>query len=699
MVTTIRNVCIAVCVFAMMAAAEAFTPQPASAVFRIVGQDPTSPVATGEHAFISAGGGGSSWNSIVDPERLDGDARPWAASIVNVIGSQGACDLFLYNIPPQNPPPDFHIIEQSFLQSFITSHPDILNINAGDQLDIFGNADHRRTFHFRLYALQEQCDDLTALAIATCIKWRVTTDGVIHASPRFGIVNVESLFWMEGVLSQPAHTVSLIANPANLYWNNSIATDGIYLNRNDTVAYTRNNIPVTLPCTASGGLIDTANPNGLGLSVAKAVFTGAGGLQLSNRTYNLPRDPLQTDINFDGVYNDESSDADLDRGVVQIRRSIQPRSLRQDTTIDFGPWQWDFDGDGKGDDLTLAIATESPFDQLISSNSAISRLGDPDATTQQLEDSLRDFPGARFTFEQHGVYDLGVWVDRTLRAATDRRGMGSVLKLRVTDTYTWTERWPTTLIYQHIGNRSGPTQTGWAYNDRCSAAAGSSCDSATNVRNLMGAESWNGPATRDDSYWDQDAIDCPDESPPGETCYGPRYYVEKIYTYTVARDCQPSTYYYYPDTGSGSGHSLCGYGNWWDEYQHTFHAYWACVADIPNPDITDHDWYNPRGGSRRTSIGADITPNQPSLGFCEATHTYPYTRAPLVSKNLPKQNLSTVLKAYEYHNVQGDRYHTRPGNPRYDPQLPTLDMTDPGTNNVRLGYPVKRRFPVLVDER
>ena len=689
----------AVCVFALMAAAGAFTPQPASAVFRVVGQHPENPVATGEHTFISSGGGNASWDPVEDPVRLDGDARPWAASIVNVLGDQGACDLFLYNIPPPNPPPNFHVVEQSFLTSFITSPPEILDITAGQNLDIGSNADHRRTFQFRIYALREQCNDLTALTIATCIKWRVTTDGAIHASPRFGIVNVESLFWMEGVLSQPHYSVLLTADPANLYWNNQIASDGIYLNANEEVTYTRNNNEVKIPCTASGGLIDTTHPNGLALSLAKTIFAGANGLQLSTSTYNLPVDPVQNDVNSDGVYNDESSDVDINRGVVQITRSIQPQSLRQQTTIDFGPWQWDFDGDGKGDDLTLTVAPASPFDQLIASDDAIGGLGDTSATTQDLEDAIRTFPGARSTFEKHGIYNLGVWVDRTLRAATDSGGMGSVLKLRVTDTYTWTERWPTTLIYQHIGNRSGPTQTGWAYNGRCSAAAGSSCDSATNVRNLMGAESWNGPATRDDSYWDKDTIDCPSTSPPGETCYGPQYYVHNIYTYTVARDCQPDTYYYYPDTGSGSGHSLCGYGNWWDEYQHTFHAYWACVADIPSPDITDHGWYNPRGGSRRTSIGADITPNQPSLGFCEATHTYPYTRAPLVSKNLPKQNLSTVLKAYEYHNVQGDRYHTRPGNPRYDPQLPTLDMTDPGTNNVRLGYPVKRRFPVLVDER
>ena len=471
-------------------------------------------------------------------------------------------------------------------------------------------AEQRRTQQFRIYDLTNKCRDATYQAIATCIYWQINTPGEIHASPRFGIVNVESVFWLDGTVSLPTITRTLDSSrQRQSVWSPGIKYDGVFFDPTFDVTYTQGTIDHTVSCSDVAGLLDSGNPEGRDLPFALRIFND-NRLVFASRSTGLTGPGADRD--GDQVNNDDSDDDYLLRGHVLIERELLSGQMVQITTIDFGPWSWDFDGDrtidwfhdiDPGSQISIEKAVGEPvFEELIATKLAVTRVGQTGVTATEIRDALRDYEGPSGVFEQHGVYPMRVWVDRTLRGGGQTSG--SILQFKIHARYTWIERWPADeFIGSHTGTSSNPRGRNgpgdWTEISTCRPAAGSLCDPKHEHRVRYNVSSWKGsPKTvqRSEQYPHTTTTTVPcekpklGEKPPTPPCYS-SVTVQKTrwYTHYFVSEC--ISLYYIPS--SETGDARCNYAPT-SEYRHLYLAYYTCRANNGlNPDVVSHRWYDP----------------------------------------------------------------------------------------------------------
>ena len=626
--------------------------------------DPSKPDVGIPYSDTTAGG--LDW-AILNTSRLHGGRLIAVASagawVSNVVGRFGPTDV-ICDVVNGNPP--------SYLTpNQIDLHMGVFRLQSdlARPFDIYGTAIAQFEHAVRLQSLG--CPDDAERAVVFCVHARYNTPGDIQASPRFGIVNVRSMFWITGMLAQPFNSWLLNAGRQTSYeWDPHTApprTDGIYLKTHTNFHYIQNGYSYDIPCNTLGGFVDPNHPLGRFWDDAHQNF-------LNGRKHQTSVGPIKPrgDANKDGVSNDQI----LTTGIVHIERFILPATMELDLTVDFGPWYWYFSGgrqpdlartysgDGPGtsppssgqncDGSTLRSGLPgracAPFELMIAGDSSIRRQPTPtlsgdSATPTQIQEAIDDYDGPTFVYDQHGAYPVQAIVNRTLKPAPFR--------VRVRDEYEWEERWR---IDQWVNESFR-----WIANRHCNAYTGSTCESAIKTREVGPAKSWISkkkvPYIYDYTYYD-----CP---PPNEKrrCGSPNY----RYRDGVRSDCATQYYIQYRNAMDKN----CSY-TLTDEYRHHYHSYWTCKGNRAYQ--RNFRWYEP-GGTTSAADGS-LNRHQRPTGMCLVTHTTGYEPIDKATLLLSGRPLIGVRRIYDYDA----------------PPLAGQDVT-------RDVYPVRRRFPVIVDQR
>ena len=603
----------------------------------------------------------------------------WVANIAGppaLVDTSLICDVSYNNPPPGLSPQEIDLVMRYFrLQSDLTT-----------SFGVYDTALTQFEHQARLWYLG--CETLPERALVLCVQALYRTPGVIEASPRFGIVNVPSLFWISGMLAQQFNSWRFDASMQTVSeWDPRTpppATDGVYLKMNTNFSYTYHAHQYDIPCNALGGFVDPNHPFGhywggpghVGLVPTRNAYSDFKAQR--KQSNSAGPNPPWSDTNNDGSYNDQT----LSNGVVRIQRRLLPDTMTElDLTVEFGPWYWYFSGktqpdtaltfDDGGPGATPPSSVEdcdgstlrsndprracAPFELMIADDSSIRRQpntisqGDS-ATPSQIQGALDRYDGPTFTYDQHGAYPVQVIVGKTLASAPFR--------VRVRDEYEWEERW-------RIDELRPAQYTTWsdARPANCPWRPGRDCLEDAQTRKKAEADAWTAHQTH---WYIKDSYDVPAVcNPPvvGEEC-STTVYIWDSYTHNVG-ECDPQIYTQYDNVKD----SNCSYDDLDNEYRHKYYAYWTCKGNRASQ--LRFDWYEPGG---ITSDGTN-RPSQPT-GECVVVHALGYDPPNKATFILSQRPLDGLRRIYDFDDP-----------PAYG-QTPVDDA-----------YPVRRRFPVLVDER
>ena len=352
----------------------------------------------------------------------------------------------------------------------------------------------------RIYALR--CNpDILYPALTACVRWGVQTPGTLHASPRTGVVNARSLFWIDNVLAQDDKLWLLGSLDAGAYtdgkcdsanegaaciWDaaTSPASEGVWL-LDSEFEYSNNLGAYTVDCSTIGGILDPCPSCATGRAAENTVihtFTGDPGAPFGvpdtgarlNRGSINPEFPSTTAT--DGSFGDTTGNKyiDVDRhgradlnpdagveGSVVITRRLDPKSLGASIHIDIGPWEWQYNASVQDQRAYQPPGATNPtgpgwdvFADFIANTAGISARGDDLSSAPgagaALDALICDptqsscspgYAGPAHPYESHGLQRLRVLVGRSL-GSTVTPGVGvSQITFNVDDVYDWTERW------------------------------------------------------------------------------------------------------------------------------------------------------------------------------------------------------------------------------------------------------------------
>ena len=347
----------------------------------------------------------------------------------------------------------------------------------------------------RIYALR--CEpDILYPALTACIRWGVQTPGILHASPRTGVVNARSLFWLAGVLAEDDKLWQLGSLDAGAYtdgkcdsanegaaciWDDATSptSEGVWLLDN-ALTYSDNLGTYTVDCSTIGGILDACPSCATGRAAEDTVihtFTGDpgapvdSGARLSRGSIN-PEFPSTTAT--DGSFGDTTGNKyiDVDRhgradlnpdagveGSVIITRRLDPKTLGASIHIDIGPWEWQYNASVRDQRAYQPPSATNPtgpgwdvFADFIANTAGINARGDnlSSVAGAALDALICDptqsscspgYAGPAHPYESHGLQRLRVLVGRSL-GSTVTPGVGvSQITFNVDDVYDWTERW------------------------------------------------------------------------------------------------------------------------------------------------------------------------------------------------------------------------------------------------------------------
>ena len=384
----------------------------------------------------------------------------------------------------------------------------------------------------RIRALHCNTADPRLAAINACIRWGVSTPGILHASPLTGVVNARSMFWVSGLLAAPDREWRLGAEGAAddrcdsanggaaCIWNaaTSPSTDGVWLLDGGQFTYTATGGDThTVTCDAAGGILDRGHPTGrMPATQVEQVLRGdpsapvRSGARLSSNSNNpvVPHElALGTwiDTNGNGIRDVDPLDRDGHdpdqhlEGNVHILRRLNPEGLGAYIYLDFGPWIWGYEESAStdqrlyDDSTPLSTPPTGPrgpgWDALqyfIDNTATVSARGetltasegrDLDALICDPRDPrhascLAGYSGPAHVYDAHGLHRLHVLVGRTM--GTKLTGYASHIDFTLDDVYTWIEVWPTT--------KQDVRLTSWEPRADCSTSAdanehlGSTCN-------------------------------------------------------------------------------------------------------------------------------------------------------------------------------------------------------------------------------